>query len=164
MTGHDAELVLSHARQIVVGGKPLLRNVARHYFAVNKPKGYLCASSAASDAVGARKLVIDLFTVRPTLLWLQMYMHLMKSVNFAFALIIQMLIALVWVGQRQQPCASARSGKGGFVRLCNRRNGLKMCGGERTRACPRHACSRSAAWTLRLLASCLSPTTVHSPR
>ena len=74
---HDTELVPSHALQIVVGGKPLLRNVARHYFAVNKPKGYLCASSAAPDAVGARKLVVDLFTVRPSLLWLQKYMHSM---------------------------------------------------------------------------------------
>ena len=64
--GHVTERVCSHARQIVVGGKPLLRNVARHYFAVNKPKGYLCASSAAPDAVGARKLVIDLFAVRPS--------------------------------------------------------------------------------------------------
>ena len=66
----STEPVCSHARQIVVGGKPLLRNVARHYFAVNKPKGYLCASSAAPDAVGARKLVTDLFAVRPNLLWL----------------------------------------------------------------------------------------------
>ena len=38
-----------------------------------------------------------------------------------------------------------------------------MCGGVQTHACLRRACSQSAAWTLRLLASSLSPTTVHPP-
>ncbi|KAK9846553.1 hypothetical protein WJX81_006483 [Elliptochloris bilobata] len=53
--------VMQNVDKILVDGRPLLRNVARHYFAVNKPKGYLCASSAAPDTVGAKKLVIDLF-------------------------------------------------------------------------------------------------------
>jgi len=47
-----------------VEGQPLQRNVPRLYFAVNKPKGYLCASSAEPGAVGGKKLVIDLFAVR----------------------------------------------------------------------------------------------------
>jgi 16S rRNA U516 pseudouridylate synthase RsuA-like enzyme len=47
-----------------VDGKPLLRNVARLYFAVNKPKGYLCASSVDANAAGAKRLVIDLLAVR----------------------------------------------------------------------------------------------------
>ena len=51
-------------RQILVDGQPLQKNVPRMYFAVNKPKGYLCASSADPGAVGGKKLVIDLFAVR----------------------------------------------------------------------------------------------------
>jgi len=38
--------------------------VARLYFAVNKPKGYLCASSVDANAAGAKRLVIDLLAVR----------------------------------------------------------------------------------------------------
>jgi len=35
----------------------------KHYFALNKPKGYLCSSSPGSaDEGGAANLVTDLFT------------------------------------------------------------------------------------------------------
>lgn len=48
--------------QIVVNGKELPRTTEMWYFAVNKPKGYLCANAPSKD--GTSKLIFDLFEVR----------------------------------------------------------------------------------------------------
>ena len=49
------------ALQISVHGKELPRATQPFYFAVNKPKGYLCAN--APNKEGTTKLVVDLFEV-----------------------------------------------------------------------------------------------------
>lgn len=49
------------ALQITVDGKELPRTTQPFYFAVNKPKGYLCANVPNKE--GTTKLVIDLFEV-----------------------------------------------------------------------------------------------------
>jgi 16S rRNA U516 pseudouridylate synthase RsuA-like enzyme len=48
--------------QIVVNGRPLPKEAsAKYYFAINKPKGYMCASKAGSEEEGSQRLVVDLF-------------------------------------------------------------------------------------------------------
>ncbi len=47
--------------QIVVDGKELPRTTELWYFAVNKPKGYLCASAPSKD--GTSRLIFELFEV-----------------------------------------------------------------------------------------------------
>ena len=48
--------------QITVDGKELPRATQPFYFAVNKPKGYLCANVPNKE--GTTKLVVDLFEVK----------------------------------------------------------------------------------------------------
>ena len=50
------------ATQITVDGKELPRATQPFYFAVNKPKGYLCANVPNKE--GTTKLVVDLFEVQ----------------------------------------------------------------------------------------------------
>ena len=57
-----------HAVQITVNGKGLPRATQPFYFAVNKPKGFLCANVPNKE--GTTKLVIDLFEVSLMLLLL----------------------------------------------------------------------------------------------
>ena len=45
-----------------MNNKPLPRSTKKYYFALNKPKGYLCSSKAFKEQEKA-KLVIDLFKV-----------------------------------------------------------------------------------------------------
>lgn len=47
--------------QILVNGKEVMRTTQLYYFAMNKPKGYLCANVPNKE--GTSKLVIDLFQV-----------------------------------------------------------------------------------------------------
>ena len=48
--------------QITVNGSELPRTTQPFYFAVNKPKGYLCANVPNKE--GTTKLVVDLFEVQ----------------------------------------------------------------------------------------------------
>ena len=50
------------ATQITFNGSELPRTTQPFYFAVNKPKGYLCAN--VPNKQGTTKLVVDLFEVR----------------------------------------------------------------------------------------------------
>ncbi len=45
--------------QILVKGRELPRSTEQFYFALNKPKGYLCANAPGKD--GTSRLAIDLF-------------------------------------------------------------------------------------------------------
>ena len=47
--------------QVVVDGKELPRTTELYYFALNKPKGYLCANAPSKE--GPSKLIGDLFQV-----------------------------------------------------------------------------------------------------
>ncbi len=55
-------VIRGFALQITVNGKELPRTTQPFYFAVNKPKGYLCANVPNKE--GTTKLVVDLFEVQ----------------------------------------------------------------------------------------------------
>ena len=57
----DYTFSLCMPTQISVNGKELPRATQPFYFAVNKPKGYLCANVPNKE--GTTKLVVDLFEV-----------------------------------------------------------------------------------------------------
>jgi len=47
--------------QITVSGKPLPKSTAKYYFALNKPKGYICTSQGSYQEGRRQRLVVDLF-------------------------------------------------------------------------------------------------------
>ena len=49
--------------QITVSGKPLPKSSAKYYFALNKPKGYICTNQGSREEGGRQRLVVDLFQV-----------------------------------------------------------------------------------------------------
>lgn len=46
--------------RVVVDGKPLILSTKRFYFAINKPKGYICSSVASEGHEDTGRLVIDI--------------------------------------------------------------------------------------------------------
>ena len=47
--------------QITVNGRPLPNSTKKYYFALNKPKGYLCSNTGSRMEGDQQKLVVDLF-------------------------------------------------------------------------------------------------------
>ncbi|KAK9819972.1 hypothetical protein WJX72_004674 [[Myrmecia] bisecta] len=69
-------MVAINLDEVTVDGKRLLTRAPRkYYFALNKPKGYICSNKASDDTVAQSRLVVDLFDDWIKRVWRREHMH-----------------------------------------------------------------------------------------